>query len=283
MFPEDLADWAPLRSLVYGAAMLAFLFVVVASLEARFGGDMRRYRTRGFLTDLAYGIVYLGGIYQLLVFAPIFTAIALVIPDTWHLRALQALPPLAGFLIYWVVADFIAYWLHRSMHHVPLLWRVHRVHHAQTSITFVTSWRNHILEQLYFNLMMYVPLMILGMPKWYWLPVMLLQYVFEALQHADLKWRYGRLYPVFVSPVFHAIHHAPERARHDGNYGKIFSAWDHLFGTVSAGPRPERYGLMGQPMPVSFWGTMLAPFHGAGDRAPEPVSGGEPAATRLGR
>lgn len=275
MFPEGLLDSALARSLLYGAAMLSFLFVVIASLEARFGGDLTRYRSRNFVTDLTYGMVYIGGVYNLLVYAPIFGAIGLLIPETWHLRALHEMPPVAAFFVYWVLADFLAYWLHRSLHHFPLLWRVHRVHHAQTHITYVTSWRNHILEQLYMNLAMYVPLMILGMPTWYWLPLALAQYVFEGLQHADLEWRFGKLYPVFVSPVFHAIHHAPERARHDGNYGKILSVWDHLFGTVSAGPRPERYGLNGPQMPVSFWGTLVAPFRPLepAQTRPSPVGG----------
>jgi sterol desaturase/sphingolipid hydroxylase (fatty acid hydroxylase superfamily) len=63
-----------------------------------------------------------------------------------------------------------------------------------------------------------------------------------------------------VSPGFHLIHHAPDRARHDSNYGKILSIWDYLFGTMSVGERPAQYGLAGVDMPVSFWGTTVAPF-----------------------
>lgn len=259
MFPDGLIVSA-LKTLVFGAGVLAALFVAVVALEMRFGGDVRRHRSRNFATDLAYGLLYLGGIYNLVVWVPVLYAISLVAPETWHLHALRELPPVAGFFAYWLIADFLAYWLHRSLHHFPLLWRVHRVHHAQTVITYVTSWRNHVLEQLYMNLMMYVPLMLLGMPTWFWLPIVVAQYLFEALQHADLDWRYGPFYRVFVSPVFHAIHHSPERARHDGNYGKILSLWDHLFGTVSPGARATRYGLEGPPMPVTFWGTMFSPF-----------------------
>jgi sterol desaturase/sphingolipid hydroxylase (fatty acid hydroxylase superfamily) len=99
--------------------------------------------------------------------------------------------------------------------------------------------------------------------------------VFEGLQHSDLKWRYGWLYPLFVSPIFHAIHHSPERSRHDSNYGKILSVWDYVFGTMSVGERPARYGVAGTDMPVSFCGTMVAPFLSLWQKRPRLLRDGE--------
>ena len=60
MLPGDFVD-STLRTLAYGAGVLALLFVVVAVLEAACGGDVRRHRSRNFATDLAYGLMYLGG------------------------------------------------------------------------------------------------------------------------------------------------------------------------------------------------------------------------------
>ena len=120
---------------------------------------------------------------------------------------------------------------------------------------------------------MFVPLLVLGLPLWYWAPVTVLQYVFEGMQHSDLKWRYGRLYPILVSPVFHAIHHSPDRSRHDSNYGKILSVWDYVFGTMSVGERPARYGVAGTEMPLSFWGTTVAPFLALWERRPRRFAG----------
>jgi len=244
-----------------GAAFLGLgtVFLVIFLFELLAGGNLRRYRERGFVTDVLYAFFYQGGIYNTLIYAPIFTVIALFMPS-WHFDLLEQLPLPVGFLIFWVVSDAIGYWIHRWEHSNAFLWCFHSVHHTQTCLTFATSFRNHVVEQLFINLLMYVPLMLLGMPKWYWAPAMLLQNVFEAVQHSDLKWRYGKLYPILVSPVFHAIHHSPERARHDSNYGKILSVWDYLFGTMSVGKRPEKYGVAGLEMPVSFWGTFLAPF-----------------------
>jgi sterol desaturase/sphingolipid hydroxylase (fatty acid hydroxylase superfamily) len=248
-----------LQTLASALVGLAAVFLAMLVFELFAGGNVRRYFARGFVTDVCYALIYQGGIYNTLLYAPIFAGIALVVPS-WHIELLGKLPPPIGFLIFWVFSDAIGYWIHRWQHSSTILWCFHSVHHTQTCLTFATSFRNHFFEQLFVNLLMYVPLMVLGMPKWYWAPAMLIQNVFEALQHSDLNWRYGRLYPFVVSPVFHAIHHAPDRARHDSNYGKILSIWDYLFGTMSVGERPERYGVTGLEMPVSFWGTFFAPF-----------------------
>lgn len=269
MFPDGLFDSPHLRTLAFGIALLAGIFAVVVLLELLARGDLRRYRTRNFATDLTYAVVYVGGIYGALIYAPVVALITVVIPETWNLRLLEKIDPVSGFLIFWVLSDAIGYWLHRWQHASPTLWRLHSVHHAQTCLTFATSWRNHFVEQLYVNVLMYVPLMLLGFPKWSWMPAMLLQYLFEAVQHSDLRWRYGPFYGIFVSPVFHAIHHAPERSRHDRNYGKILSVWDWLFGTLARGERPERYGVAGLAMPVGFWATVAAPFR-APSEAPAP-------------
>ena len=218
-------------------------------------GNLRRYWTRNFRTDMTYGIFYYGGIYNILVAAPIIAGLTLIIP-AWDFRLLNYVPGPAGFVIYWLLADAAGYWIHRWYHHNPILWEFH----TQTELTFVTSFRNHVVEQLVSNIVLFVPLMVLGLPLWFWAPAYFLQIVFEGLQHSDLKWRYGRLYPFFVSPIFHAIHHSPDRARHDSNYGKILSVWDYVFGTMSVGERPARYGLTGIEMPVSFTGTTVAPF-----------------------
>jgi sterol desaturase/sphingolipid hydroxylase (fatty acid hydroxylase superfamily) len=258
-FRALLVEYPLLRSLVSGTRTLAIMFAIIFVLEWATGGRLRRYLTRNFATDIGYGVFYYGGIYNKMIYAPVAAGLALAVPD-WNFELLSYLPGPVAFAVYWLSTDAIWYWIHRWYHRNPILWRFHKVHHAQTEMTFVTSFRNHVIEQLLTNVIMFVPLMIFGLPLWYWGPAFFLQAIFEGLQHSDIKWRYGRLYPIFVSPVFHAIHHSPARGRHDSNYGKILSVWDHLFGTMSEGERPAHYGLAGVTMPVSFLGTLAAPF-----------------------
>jgi sterol desaturase/sphingolipid hydroxylase (fatty acid hydroxylase superfamily) len=266
-----LAAHPLVQSVWHATKTLCAVFAIVLILEMATGGNLRRYLTRNFRTDVAYGIFYIGGVYNTLVYAPLVAAATLILP-AWHFRLLDHVPGPLGFAIYWLLADAGGYWLHRWYHRNPILWEFHKVHHSQTELTFVTSWRNHVVEQLASNVVLFVPLMLLGMPTWYWGPIYFLQLVCEGLQHSDLNWRYGWLYPVLVSPTFHAIHHAPDIARQSCNYGKILGIWDHLFGTISAGARPAQYGLAGMDMPVSFLGTVAAPFVSLWRRTP-PVPG----------
>ena len=107
---------------------------------------------------------------------------------------------------------------------------------------------------------MYVPLMLLGTPNYFWAPVIALQMLFEAVKHSDLDWRYGRLYPIIVSPVYHGIHHSADSAQYNSNYGSILGIWDYVFGTMSKGPRPVAYGAPGIEGRDSFLVSLLAPF-----------------------
>ncbi|MGB8398427.1 sterol desaturase family protein [Bradyrhizobium sp.] len=255
----QLSQYPLLQSLYSGARGLLIIFVVVFIIEWASGGNIRRYWSRNFRTDMLYGLLYNGGIYNTIIYRPLIAVLALLVP-AWQFRLIDHLPALAGFLAYWLITDFAGYWIHRLYHSNDFLWTFHRVHHSQTELTFVTSFRNHIVEQIISNIIMFVPAILLGVPVWFWGPVFLMQNLFEGLQHSDIKWRYGFLYPVLVSPVFHAIHHSPERARHDSNYGKILSVWDYLFGTISIGERPANFGLVGDSTPVSFSGTLMEPF-----------------------
>jgi sterol desaturase/sphingolipid hydroxylase (fatty acid hydroxylase superfamily) len=67
-------------------------------------------------------------------------------------------------------------------------------------------------------------------------------------QHADLElpWLERILGPWLITPATHRLHHSPDRATHDGNYGDLISLWDRLFGTFSRSKERGRVGLEGQ-------------------------------------
>ena len=121
--------------------------------------------------------------------------------------------------------------------------------------------RFHPVEQLIASIIMLAPLLVLGVPTVSWLPMVMVMNAFESVQHAQLDWTYGPLYRVFVSPVFHSIHHSTDRAHYDKNYAKIFSAWDFLFGTAVANePRPLKTGLSKTPIEETLAAQLLAPI-----------------------
>lgn len=252
--------WQVARSSARALLVIGALFVVIWWLERRAGKDTGRYARSPFAHDLAYALFYSGGLYTTLFGALVADRL---LPHLAPLKVglLAALPVPLQAVAYWVIADFIAYWVHRTQHQVDALWAFHSVHHAPDSLTFASTYRNHPLEQLAVNTLLLAPFLVIGVPPALWLPIWMLQQFLEAVQHAELDWTYGPFYRVIVSPVYHRIHHAPERVRHDRNYAKIFPVWDVLFGTLSeeAAP-PARYGVAGLVPPPTLAAQLAHPF-----------------------
>ncbi len=146
-------------------------------------------------------------------------------------------------------------------HSVRPLWAFHSVHHAQTRLTFLSTNRIHALEQLYVGVLMMVPAFLLGIPQPRWLPLLLMQVFSENLQHARLNWSFGRMGRLFVSPAFHAVHHSTDEREYNGNYGRVLSLWDLVFGTFVRSERTtRRYGVDGMDVPETLVAQFVHPF-----------------------
>jgi len=226
-----------------------------------------RYRSRAFLNDVCYTLFYRGQFFTVFIMAWITAAL---VPHTgWaKLNLISYVPRWAAYIVWWIVVDFLAYWIHRLQHRSRFLWAFHSVHHAPEQMTSLTSYRLHVVEQVIASLLMFIPALALGIPPQAWLPIVILQNFLEAIQHADLDWRFGRLYPFLVSPVFHAFHHSAARRHYDRNFAKILSVWDVMFGTAVIGEeRPRVYGVHGLRIEESLIDQFLSPFRQLGGRA----------------
>jgi sterol desaturase/sphingolipid hydroxylase (fatty acid hydroxylase superfamily) len=249
----------PWRSLTRAAVLIAVFAVGIAALEWLAHRDLGRYRSAVFFNDIAYTLFYQGGIYNLL-YLPVFAVLQKKFAFA-NLHILDALPVPIAFVAFWVIADFGEYWIHRLHHASKYLWAFHSVHHAPTRLTFLMSNRNHLVEQMVSNALMFLPILILGTPRVVWMPFMLFHIVLESLQHAELSWRYGPLYRVIVSPLFHNLHHSTIATEYNGNYAKILSFWDFVFGTaVDRESLPAAYGIDGIQIAERLDAQLLAPF-----------------------
>lgn len=146
--------------------------------------------------------------------------------------------PWVAILAIAVLADsFANYWTHRIAHQTPLLWRLHRVHHADNEVDLSTSFRNHPLELLIVTLPVSAAvILVLGTSPSVVVATQTLLAAATLWQHADivLSRRIDRaLGWVIVTPRFHRLHHNPERATHDSNFGELLTVWDRLFGTFN--------------------------------------------------
>ena len=48
-----------------------------------------------------------------------------------------------------------------------------------------------------------------------------------ALPHANVRWTYGKVGAIVISPAYHRIHHSAT-GRLDINLGTVFTIWDRL-------------------------------------------------------
>jgi sterol desaturase/sphingolipid hydroxylase (fatty acid hydroxylase superfamily) len=134
-------------------------------------------------------------------------------------------------VMYYLVADFGSYWMHRLMH-TRHLWRVHRWHHSPTQLYWLAGVRATIPQQILFNLPFIVALPILiDAPVWLALAILAEEVLRNHWMHMNVAWRSSWLERVLVTPRYHHIHHSSDAELHDGNYGALFTLWDRLFGT----------------------------------------------------
>jgi sterol desaturase/sphingolipid hydroxylase (fatty acid hydroxylase superfamily) len=166
--------------------------------------------------------------------------------------------------------SFAAYWVHRLMHRTPILWRVHRVHHSDHAVDVSTSLRNHPLELLLVVPVETAVVLLLGAPVSAVVAVQTLLAAAGFWQHADIRLppRLERtLARVIITPRLHRLHHNPERAIHDRNYGDFFIWWDRWFGTLDDREGRARVGLDGEvARPDSLIEQLCSPLYAARGR-----------------
>lgn len=138
--------------------------------------------------------------------------------------------------------SLLAYGLHRLAHRIPLLWRMHKVHHCDPVVDLSTGLRHHPLEILYVGSAGAAAAALLGLS-----PLALAAYELAALAfalwtHANTSFperQDRRIALLLVTPAVHHLHHSARQAETDRNYGDILTLWDRLFGTYRA-PGHER-------------------------------------------
>ncbi len=164
----------------------------------------------------------------------------------WGLFNIAGLPPLASGIAGFLILDLVIYAQHFAFHHVPVLWRLHRMHHADLDIDLTTGLRFHPIEILISMALKVAVVIAFGIPS---LAVLAFEIVLNAtsvFNHANVampRWidRLARL--VVVTPDMHRVHHSILRHETDSNFGFNLPWWDWLFGTYRAEPSAGHQGM----------------------------------------
>ncbi len=151
-----------------------------------------------------------------------------------------------------LIADFLSYWIHRAYHCFPALWAFHVVHHTSEELDWLSTSRLHPVSQIVDTAVVAGILLLLGIPVAAVVAANLIIGASALLVHANVRWNFGFLQYLLVSPVFHQWHHARVDNKpddHIGNFGAVLSIWDRLFGTWSlpALRRPDEFGVVNAP------------------------------------
>jgi sterol desaturase/sphingolipid hydroxylase (fatty acid hydroxylase superfamily) len=171
-----------------------------------------------------------------------------------------------------IVMDFVIWLQHVMVHAVPLLWRLHRVHHADLDYDLTTGARFHPLEIILSMLIKFATITVLG-------PPVVAVVIFEVMLNATAMFNHGNirlpaavdraLRWVLVTPDMHRVHHSIEDDETNSNFGFSLTWWDRLFGTYREQARAGQVGMtigirdFTNPLQVDrLDGMLLLPFKG---------------------
>ncbi|OCC15857.1 putative sterol desaturase [Dissulfuribacter thermophilus] len=190
-----------------------------------------------------------------------------------------------AFIMGFLAMDLSIYLQHLMFHAVPILWRLHMVHHADMDIDVTTGLRFHPLEMILSLAIKMATISAIGPPP---LAVLAFEVALNAsslFNHGNVNIaekidKYLRLF--VVTPDMHRVHHSVIIRETNSNFGFNFPWWDRIFGTYRAQPimghEQITIGLshIRYESTLGILGVLALPF--TGDQGPYPInrSGADP-------
>jgi sterol desaturase/sphingolipid hydroxylase (fatty acid hydroxylase superfamily) len=170
----------------------------------------------------------------------------------WGLFPALGLPWWAALALGVIALDLVIYTQHVVLHHLPLLWRLHRMHHADIDIDVTTGVRFHPLEILLSLAIKIAAVVVFGVPAAGVLIFEVLLNATSMFNHSNvaLPPRLDRIARwIVVTPQMHQVHHSIERQETDSNFGFNLPWWDRLCGTYRDKPKAgEQNMVVGLPI-----------------------------------
>ena len=178
-------------------------------------------------------------------------------------------PGLWSWIIAFILLDFAVWFQHVLMHRIPILWRIHAVHHGDTHLDLTTALRFHPMEIIVSTLYKSAWVALLGVPVLVALAFELWLNGNAIFNHSNIRlprWLDRILRPFIVTPNMHLVHHSTYISDQQRNYGFALTIWDRLFGQYLA---RSASGIEDQPIglaeaqderPTQFFWSIAYPF-----------------------
>lgn len=171
-----------------------------------------------------------------------------------------------------IILDFAIYLQHILFHRIPILWKIHQVHHADLDIDVTTGVRFHTLEIILSMLIKFSIIILLGIPA---IAVLIFEIILNLtamFNHSNIKLplnidKFLRYY--LVTPDMHRVHHSILPKETNSNFGFNLPWWDRLCGTYQAQPESGHLKmtiglayLRESKMTQSLYNMLIMPFIG---------------------
>jgi len=252
----------------FGVLALIALWEVVAPRRALTMSKAVRWTSN-------LGIVVLNTVVLRLVFPIVAVAFAaLAAHNGWGVLNIIDIHPLLAVIIAVVVLDFFIWLQHVMVHSIPVLWRLHRMHHADLDFDVTTGARFHPLEIILSMGIKFAVILLLGPPV---VAVLIFEVILNALamfNHGNIRLPLGVdrvLRWMIVTPDMHRVHHSVLDHETNSNFGFNLSIWDRLFGTYKAQPDLGHEGMdigisiFRAPRDNTLPQMLVQPFRGGAD------------------
>ncbi len=235
-----------------GPGLVAVVAVVFLA-ERRWPAVRRPLLARAHLVDAGYLALFA-------IVAPFVallnTGFAVTVERHAHFLVLSRLPFLPRVVAVGAILagiDAMNWVAHVANHRSAALWRLHALHHSQEDMSVFTTFRTHPLAHASY-LPALLPALVLGASGAVPNAGLIAYGCLVTLPHANLRWTFGPLGRILVSPAYHRLHHAntPVAGRAAVNFGFVLVCWDRLAGCAVApsGGAPIRTGIGGRPVPI---------------------------------
>lgn len=157
------------------------------------------------------------------------------------------LPAWLHVFIAFLILDFAIWLQHLVFHHVPWLWRLHRMHHSDVDVDVTTAVRFHPLEMLLSMVIKIGVVVAFGAPA---VAVLLFEVLLNGtsmFNHSNIRLpakvdKFMRLF--VVTPDMHRVHHSWHKRETNSNFGFNLPWWDRLFNTYRADPKDGHQSMV---------------------------------------
>jgi sterol desaturase/sphingolipid hydroxylase (fatty acid hydroxylase superfamily) len=236
-----------------GPVLIVFTVLILLA-ERRWPAIPRPFLSSAHLVDAGYFVLFA------LIVLPLVTLVqtGLGVEIERHasfllVSRLPMVPQVVVIGAVFVAIDAINWAAHVANHGSAGLWRLHALHHSQEDMSVLTTFRTHPLVHASY-LPVLLPALVLGANGTVPGAALLVYACLVTLPHANLRWTFGPLGRVFVSPAYHRLHHVATAVDGRGtvNFGFVLVLWDQLSGRSAypSGGVSLPTGIAGRPVPV---------------------------------